>query len=452
MTTSNWKDTLRAIKVPDQRATTGQADEFLTLDDIVTVKKDSLRRHLHRVLSEIEELAREDRWDDILALACPVEQKFPELCDKGLDLELRAKVSFALGQKSRFDDAIAQLKICVERDPSNFHYHSALAYNAYNSLYAAMNKEIFLRGKLKAERIELAHRHLRMAQELRPQGITNFYREGMLYKKIEGKSDRSIPLFQKAVDNWEGLGPEEKKARHQECKNYVKALYQLASALLDNGLARKALAYIEKCIEADRESNHLSMVYKYFALGKVHFELNEFREAKDALVFALEVNDNKPVDFVYELLARVWLALNNPQKALETILTVPEKKRRPYYRWTEADVYCAMGDFNRARVVLSSTLDRDRRSKHRALIKLAKIEYLLSNFKKAEEYAKQASEFFHERWGGILNDALFWQALCAYRTGDCNRSKKLALELKAHNPRYPKLQTLLTKLRQSESS
>ena len=84
MTTSNWKDALRAIKVPDQRATAGQADEFLTLDDIVTVKKDSLRRQLHRALSEIEELAREDRWDDILALACPVEQKFPELCDKGL--------------------------------------------------------------------------------------------------------------------------------------------------------------------------------------------------------------------------------------------------------------------------------------------------------------------------------------------------------------------------------
>ena len=84
MATSDWKDALRTIKVPDQRAATGQADEFLTLDDIVTVKKDSLRRHLHRVLSEIEELAREDRWDDILALACPVEQKFPELCDKGL--------------------------------------------------------------------------------------------------------------------------------------------------------------------------------------------------------------------------------------------------------------------------------------------------------------------------------------------------------------------------------
>ena len=31
MTTSNWKDALRAIKVPNQRASTEQADEFLEL-------------------------------------------------------------------------------------------------------------------------------------------------------------------------------------------------------------------------------------------------------------------------------------------------------------------------------------------------------------------------------------------------------------------------------------
>jgi len=96
MSTPNWKDTLRAIKVPNQRTDARQADSFLTLDDIVTVKKDSLQRQLHRVLSEIEELAREDRWNDILALAYPVEEKFSELCDNGLDLELRARPSSSL--------------------------------------------------------------------------------------------------------------------------------------------------------------------------------------------------------------------------------------------------------------------------------------------------------------------------------------------------------------------
>ena len=49
MVASDWKDALKAIKVPRQRPATEQVDEFLTLDDIVTVKKDSLQRELHRV-------------------------------------------------------------------------------------------------------------------------------------------------------------------------------------------------------------------------------------------------------------------------------------------------------------------------------------------------------------------------------------------------------------------
>ena len=49
MAASDWKHALKAIKVPRQRPDTEQVDEFLTLDDIVTVKKDSLQRELHRV-------------------------------------------------------------------------------------------------------------------------------------------------------------------------------------------------------------------------------------------------------------------------------------------------------------------------------------------------------------------------------------------------------------------
>jgi len=451
MTTTDWKDALRAIKVADAIPKKQAGDEFLAPDDIVTIKEDSLRRELHRVISEMDELARENRWDDIVSVAYPVDEKFPELVKHGLDLDVRAKVAFALGQKSRFDDAISELKICVERDPNNFHYHSSLGYTAYNSLYAAMNKEIFLRGKLRGERIELAHRHLQIAQALRPDGVTNFYRQAMLYKKIEGKTEKSIPLFQRAVDNWEDLEPEKKKARHQEHKNYVKALYQLASGLLKAGQARRALECIHKCINEDRDSNHLSLVYKYFALGKVCFELNEFDKAKDALMFALKCCEGRALDFVCELLARVWLALEKADKALETISMVPESKRRPYYRWTEADVHCALGDFAKARAVLKAAAERDKRSGHKALIRLTRIEYIHGNYRKAKEYATRAGEFFHERWGGILNDGLFWQALCAYRLGEYDEANEFALELESINPRYPKLALLLGRIRAARS-
>ena len=186
-------------------------DEFLSLDDLVPVQRDAAVRSLKRVLTEVEELFAEKKWEDIVALFHPVEEKQPELIQQGLDAELRAKTAFALGQLNRFDEAIKDISICVKNDPCNFRYHSSLGYTAYNSLFAANNREIFLRGKNRRERIELAHQHLKRAQELRPDGVANFYREGMLFRKIERKTEKALPLFDRAVFNWDKLDEKEKQ-------------------------------------------------------------------------------------------------------------------------------------------------------------------------------------------------------------------------------------------------
>ncbi|MBW2018007.1 MAG: hypothetical protein JRJ01_14420, partial [Deltaproteobacteria bacterium] len=173
---------------------------------------------------------------------------------------------------------------------------------------------------------------------------------------------------------------------------------------------------------------------------------NKFQKARDALDFAARCECNRPIDFVYELLARTCLAMEDIQGAADAIDQVPEKKRRPYYRWTEADVLCAKREFHAARRVLLTCLDRDRRSRHRALIRLSRIEYLCTNFRKSMEYAEAAGTFFRETWGGFLDDAQFWQALNAYRLRDRERAMELAEDLRARNPRYPKLAMLLARL------
>ena len=60
--------------------------------------------------------------------------------------------------------------------------------------------------------------------------------------------------------------------------------------------------------------------------------------------------------------------------------------------------------------------------------------------------AMEAGRFFHEKWGGILDDGLFWQAVCAYRTGEHVTASELADQLAALNPRYPKLEKLQKRL------
>jgi tetratricopeptide (TPR) repeat protein len=227
-------------------------------------------------------MARENQWQAALDLFFPVEEKLPELVDLGLDAAVREKLAFALGQLSRFDEAIAQLTVCVARDPQNFHVHSALAYTAYNSLFAARNREIFLSGKVREARIALAHAHFEQAQGLRPDGVTNFYRHGMLWHKIEDKPRKALPLFQRAAANWEALSAEEKERRHQERKNYVKALYQQAAILLAEGDPRRAAEALKRCLVEDERSDYLSRVHKYFALGKIEYPAGRFQEATNA--------------------------------------------------------------------------------------------------------------------------------------------------------------------------
>lgn len=425
-------------------------DEFLTVDGLVTVRREAAERSLRMALGEIEQLSRENRWADIVAAFHPVAEKAPELADCGLDVKLRLKIAFALGQLQRFDEAIAELEDCIQREPDNFHAHSSLGYTAYNSLYAAKNREILLSGHVRAERIRLAHRHFQAAQALRPDGVTCFYREGMLWRQIEGKEERALPLFQRAVANWEKLSEEERQVRHQERKNYIKALYQLAAVLAGDGKARAALAVLKRCLAEDNESGHLSLVFKYFALGKLHYLLNSFAEARDALLFALRCQKDTPVDFVHELLGRVYLGLREPEKALEAVRGVPERQRRPYVRWTEADVLCALGRLPEAKQVLARALERDNRSRHKTLVRLCRIEYLQGETRKALEHAAEADRFFREKWGNPCADGLFWQAACALKLGERESAVKLAEELRAFRPNHEMLGKLLGKLGRSE--
>jgi hypothetical protein len=54
------------------------------------------------------------------------------------------------------------------------------------------NREVFLAGKLKEDRIRLAHQHFTAAQAIRPDNVTNFYRRGMLLKQIEKEPKKAI--------------------------------------------------------------------------------------------------------------------------------------------------------------------------------------------------------------------------------------------------------------------
>ena len=198
-----------------------QADLFSDQELFGIKKGGFIKKSRNRVLADIEELSKNNRWDDILSLYYPVDDKLPDLIRAGVDIPVRQKIAFALGQASAFDEAIKELLVCVRTEPENFMSRASLAYTAYNCLYAVKNKKVFLAGKARTERIALAHEHFKKAQDLRPGGITNFYREGMLFPQIENKPGPGLAKFEIACFNWERLTDEERAKREQEKKNYV---------------------------------------------------------------------------------------------------------------------------------------------------------------------------------------------------------------------------------------
>ncbi|MDD3993308.1 MAG: tetratricopeptide repeat protein [Desulfobacteraceae bacterium] len=417
-------------------------DDLLGPDDLVPVRREAAGRTEQRALAELADLIRQNRWADVVDLFHPVEEKLPELADYGHDIRVREKIAFALGHLGRHDEAITELSACLKSEPDNFFLHASLAYTAYDSLWAAKNRQVLLSGKARNDRIALAHRHFAAAQALRPDTVTNFYRQGMLFREIEGKDDKSIPLFRRAVENWEGLEADDRQRRHQERKNYIKSLYQLAGALVAVGRPDRALGHLQRCLAEDESTNYIALPFKYFALGKVQFHLNSYAEARDALLFAAKCRHDGPLDFVFELLARVYLALGGTDKAREAIGRVPEARRRPYIRWTEADVLCAAGEYEKALQVLTACVNRDGFSRHKGLLRMARITYLLNRFDQCAAHAEAARRFFREKWTNDCNEGVFWLAAANLRQGRLDEAGRLAGELETLDPRFPRLDRL----------
>jgi tetratricopeptide (TPR) repeat protein len=378
------------------------------------------------------------KCDECHSLA-PVEEKAPDLEAADLAHPLKAEVAFALGHLGRYEEAIALYSACVKAEPSNFHFHAGLAYAAYDSLYAAKTRKVTLHPAERRTRIDLAHRHFAAARDLRPEAVTNFYRQGMLFKQIQGKPDKGLPLFETAVRNWRLYSEEQKQARHQERKNYVKSLYQLASCLLDGGRPRLALEQIEACIREDEASMHLSVVHKTFALGKVHFALGDLDAARRALEAAAAQADPSENDYVFELLAQVHLARRDVERAWEAVNRVPPPRRRPYFRWTEADVLAARGDLEQACRVLRAAAGRDRRGSHKALVRLARIEFRRHRYSECLEAAGKAREFFQAQYQNPFYDGLFWTAAALLRLGRPGEARSHLAELESLKPDYPHL-------------
>lgn len=428
-----------AARSEEAAATIGD-DDLLLKDCLAPRFQERAQMDRQRCLAEIRELQRDKRWRDILALFHPLEEKTPALVDAGLDLELRREVAFALGQEGRFEEALTTLGPALRDHPENFLSHSAAAFNAYQSLLQNRERKVRLLPDERRERIRYAHKHFQRCQEIRPDGVTSCYREGMLYKQVEQKTFKAVRCFERAVANWESLDPDQRERRHQERPKYVRSLYHLAACHLAHGEALRALPLMERLFREDDQREFISAVHRHFAMAKILHALGRSREALDHLETAGQAaTRTEPTDYVWELAARCCLTLQDPSKGLDHLNRIPERARRPYVRWTEADLLCALKRTDEAERVLTRCAERDRRSRHRALMRLARIQYQQGHTEKSLAYADAANRFCLDTYGGENHEALFWKAGCLSRLGRQTEAEETLDRLQTLNPDYPRL-------------
>lgn len=423
-------------------------EEFLDFLAEQSGFEDRVASRMRACLNEIAVARQSNSWEKILTLFHPLEDKEPDLVKAGMDMQVRKEIAYAMGQLHQYDQALAEYEKCWKARPDDFLTASAIAYTLYNCVYATKNREMILPGKLKQQRLRDAHKWFAKAQELKPHRVTNFYRQAMLYKNIECKREKAVPLFSKAISNWEEYDDKTRKRRHQERKNYVKSLYNLASCHLQSGRTRKALECMESCLEKDEGRDYVRKEFKYFALGKIHFFTGEYGKAEKALEFAAGFVKPWDGDFVFELWARTLLAQKKPKEAMKKLTKIPEKMRRPYVRWTEADTLLALGDRGRAKEILKTATEKDSRSRHKTLVRLARIYFAAEEYEHTIQMASEADDFHRHVYTTPDPDGLFWKAAALARLDRLDEAREVCLELEGYKPGYshlPRLKSFLAK-------
>ncbi len=227
-------------------------------------------------------------------------------------------------------------------------------------------------------------------------------------------------------------------------------MYHLGSCFLKNGMPGRSLALVEKVIELDRDRDHMQPLFKHFAMGKILHALGRPEQALEHLeVAAYRADKGQAVDFVYELAARCGLILDQPERSAKYIDRIPASRRRPYVRWTEADVLVARGRKEKALQVLAASAERDRRSRHKALIRMARIHLTLAGFDEAARLSSEAADFCLKTFGNPSHEALFWQAAALYRLGRFTEACKIIADLEERRFRYPNFSRLAQLVREA---
>ncbi|MBN2107089.1 MAG: tetratricopeptide repeat protein [Deltaproteobacteria bacterium] len=370
-------------------------------------------RTASELLARIAELTAQNAWGLIVETFHPLAEKYPAADADPKSHSILSGIAFAFSQLHRFDEALALLAVCLERCPGYYRYLSSVAFNCYNALMADKSREIKL-GDRRQSYFTRAEAAFIEAEKAFPQGVVDFYRHGMLYHHLSTMTDRkAVPLFLKAIENWEAMGPEARQDRHKDFKNYVKALYHLAKAYLNLGEPDKAIDAIGRCLREDDTTHHEEAVHKFYIAGKAHMATGDHDGAVKFLRVAAHQKTRRPKDYIYEAIARCLLQLGEHETARGWIERIPAQYRKPYVLRLQATILARSGNLAGACEQFKQALKRDRQGRHKTLYAWGVALFQDKQYARALELFMQANQ---EKRKGFATE----YANAVYMAGKCH--------------------------------
>ncbi|MGQ9860298.1 MAG: tetratricopeptide repeat protein [Thermodesulfobacteriota bacterium] len=377
------------------------------------------------ILNRIQLMKSKGAWDEIIQGLHPLDKRHPQLSEAQERVLILQEIAFALTQKQRFQEAISLLLECHQRDPRNYTVVASLGFNYYNALMCDKAREIRL-GSEKARYIEEADRWLALAEELYPASVVDFYRHGMLFHHIQEKKDQmACSFFEKAIANWESLSKEAKQRRHKDHKNYIKALYHLAKALMRLGRYAEAEQAARKCMEEDRSTDHEEPIHKFYLLGRILLEADKLDEALGHLKNAAHMKSLRPKDYIFYTLAVCLVRMERWEEALGWLEKVPAKFRRPHMKRLAGWICYRLGRMDQAGSLLDQALEEDTKGCHLTLVVMGRIFEELGNWNKALECFRQANDFKRKEYMNDHKEALLGEGRCLVELGDLEGAREV---------------------------
>ncbi len=318
---------------------------------------------MQRLDKEIAALIKENKWQEIINLLNPVIE------NGDFSVTNLKNLGFAHSRLGHHHKARKYYKMWMQKEPDKAQPYYNMGYTFYDQ------------GKWK----EAIH-WFDLALERYPDYMLCLYRKGMalfFWDKIP-KAAKSLQI---AVNIYKTIHDPDLQRRM--AKYYYRSTFYLGKCELNQGSAVMAQIWFEKNLEDQR--HYVKPLFVRYNLAKAYLKSKDYAKAEQIIQTLAPHYENK--EWLFDIWGRILHNMRQHRLAIEKFSMALKVRMLPYILIHRAGSYFEMGDMELAKQDLYEALRRDRKGRHKILLKLAEIAMEQKQFSKAENLAKRAMEF-----------------------------------------------------------